>query len=78
MYKLCLEIYERYQLECLSITDQEQSNYRLKCLPFARFFYCKYLPEMQVSTKPTHIPEYSAFYSLRHASTYFKKCYISK
>ena len=71
MYKLVLDMLERYYLECES---PFQRGYKRQLLPFAQFFYQEYTPALAC----TQTNETQAFAALKHASVYFKKQYPSK
>jgi hypothetical protein len=71
MYKLVLDMRERYYLECESPLELRRL-YRKQLLPFARFLYAEFVPEMATEGPQT------AFQALEHASRYFKQQYPSK
>ena len=66
-----LDLYDRYYSECLSPLRRRRTVTQ-RLLPFARFLYGKYIPNMQC---PSGV---DAFESLAHATTYFKALYPSK
>ena len=81
MYKIIIDILERYCLEWESLKTMKHF-YKKQLLPFAIYFYKYYIPAMSTisSVAPTSSSQSGSnpFKSLDHATTYFKKHYPSK